>query len=194
MSGQTEFTVVRRPLRWELAPAEALRLVRDDAHPVALFGSWAGGADVVAAEPARVRSAPGPPADAFNPPPPPAARGPARRRLRRTAPVRPRRRRRLRWRLDRVPGLQRGRRGTRPGRASAAARVVVRLVRQRAGAGPGHGGVVLRGAVDRRPGVRARAPLRGPGRPRDRAGAPGRLPVLAVPADPGVGRPPRRGC
>ena len=38
MSGQTEFTVVRRPLRWELAPAEALRLVRGDAHPVALFG------------------------------------------------------------------------------------------------------------------------------------------------------------
>ncbi len=34
--------MVRRPLRWELAPAEALRLVRDDAHPVALFGTWAG--------------------------------------------------------------------------------------------------------------------------------------------------------
>src|SRR5580692_5651069 len=71
MSGQTEFTVVRRPLRWELAPAEALRLVRGDAHPVALFGSWAGGADVVAAEPARVRSAPGPLADVFDAPLPP---------------------------------------------------------------------------------------------------------------------------
>jgi para-aminobenzoate synthetase / 4-amino-4-deoxychorismate lyase len=75
MSGQTEFTVVRRPLRWELAPAEALRLVRDDAHPVALFGSWAGGADVVAAEPARVRSAPGPLADVFDAPLPPGRDG-----------------------------------------------------------------------------------------------------------------------
>src|ERR1700722_9151067 len=73
MSGQTEFTVVRRPLRWELAPAEALRLVRGDAHPVALFGRWAGGADVVAAEPARRRSAPGPLADGFDPPPPPCS-------------------------------------------------------------------------------------------------------------------------
>ena len=34
-----------------------LRLVRDDAHPVALFGAWAGG-DVVAAEPVLVRSTP----------------------------------------------------------------------------------------------------------------------------------------
>src|ERR1700722_8122072 len=80
MSGQTEFTVVRRPLRWELAPAEALRLVRDDAHPVALFGSWAGGggaggAAVVAAEPARVRSAPGPLADVFDAPLPPGRDG-----------------------------------------------------------------------------------------------------------------------
>src|SRR5580692_1549885 len=73
MSGQTEFTVVRRPLRWELAPAEALRLVRGDAHPVALFGRWAGGADVVAAEPARVRSAPGPLADVFDAPLPPGS-------------------------------------------------------------------------------------------------------------------------
>jgi para-aminobenzoate synthetase / 4-amino-4-deoxychorismate lyase len=75
MSGQTEFTVVRRPLPWDLAPAEALRLVRDDAHPVALFGSWAGGADVVAAEPARVRSGPGPLADVFDAPFPPVGDG-----------------------------------------------------------------------------------------------------------------------
>ena len=60
--------MIRRPLRWELAPAEALRLVRDDAHPVALLGTWAGGADVVAADPAVVRSAPGPLADVFDPP------------------------------------------------------------------------------------------------------------------------------
>ena len=57
--------MIRRPLRWELAPAEALRLVRDDPHPVALLGTWAGGADVVAAAPAAVRSAPGPLADVF---------------------------------------------------------------------------------------------------------------------------------
>ena len=61
--------MVRRPLRWELTPAEALRLVRDDAHPVALFGAWAGGGvDIVAAEPAAVRGAAGPLADVFDPP------------------------------------------------------------------------------------------------------------------------------
>jgi para-aminobenzoate synthetase/4-amino-4-deoxychorismate lyase len=68
MSGRREFSVIRRPLRWEFAPAEALRLVRDDPHPVALLGTWAGGADVVAAAPAVVRSAPGPLADVFGPP------------------------------------------------------------------------------------------------------------------------------
>ena len=51
--------MVRRPLGWRLTPVEVLRLVRTDAHPVALFGTWAGGRDVVAAEPALVRSAPG---------------------------------------------------------------------------------------------------------------------------------------
>src|SRR6202035_570798 len=40
--------------------ADVLRLVRNDAHPVALCGAWAGGADVIAAEPVAVRSAPGP--------------------------------------------------------------------------------------------------------------------------------------
>ena len=51
--------MVRRPLGWELTPTEVLRLVRTDAHPAALFGAWAGGRDVVAAEPTMVRSAPG---------------------------------------------------------------------------------------------------------------------------------------
>jgi para-aminobenzoate synthetase/4-amino-4-deoxychorismate lyase len=46
-------------LGWDLAPADVLRLVRNDAHPVALCGAWAGGADVIAAEPVAVRSAPG---------------------------------------------------------------------------------------------------------------------------------------
>jgi len=99
MSGRTDFTVIRRPLRWQLAPAEALRLVRDDAHPVALLGTWAGpvavagpaagavggpvaggaaspgGADVIAAEPVVVRSAPGPLADVFGPPLPAVKEG-----------------------------------------------------------------------------------------------------------------------
>src|ERR1700729_4319415 len=68
MSGRREFSVVRRPPRWQFAPAEALRLVRNDAHPVALLGAWAGGADVIAAGPTVIRSAPGPLADVFGPP------------------------------------------------------------------------------------------------------------------------------
>jgi para-aminobenzoate synthetase / 4-amino-4-deoxychorismate lyase len=52
--------VARRPLGWCLTPADVLRLVRNDAHPVALCGAWVGGADVIAAEPVAVRSAPGP--------------------------------------------------------------------------------------------------------------------------------------
>ena len=59
MSGAGPF-VARRPLGWDLAPADVLRRVRNDAHPVALCGAWAGGADVIAAEPVAVRSAPGP--------------------------------------------------------------------------------------------------------------------------------------
>jgi para-aminobenzoate synthetase / 4-amino-4-deoxychorismate lyase len=50
--------VVRRPLGWDLAPVDALRLVRSDAHPVALFGAWADGADVIGSEPVLVRSPP----------------------------------------------------------------------------------------------------------------------------------------
>jgi para-aminobenzoate synthetase/4-amino-4-deoxychorismate lyase len=56
----------RRVLGWEFAPADVLRLVRADAHPVALFGAWAGGYDVVCAEPIRVRSGPGPLADVLD--------------------------------------------------------------------------------------------------------------------------------
>jgi para-aminobenzoate synthetase / 4-amino-4-deoxychorismate lyase len=51
--------VVRRPLGWDLTPADVLRLVRNDAHPVALCGGWVGGTDVIAAEPVAVRMAPG---------------------------------------------------------------------------------------------------------------------------------------
>jgi para-aminobenzoate synthetase/4-amino-4-deoxychorismate lyase len=46
-------------LGWDLTPADVLRLVRNDAHPVALCGAWVGGADVIAAEPVAVRMAPG---------------------------------------------------------------------------------------------------------------------------------------
>src|SRR5487761_1120540 len=49
------FRLVRRPLHWDLAPARALRLVRADPHPVALFGAWADGSDIVASRPLRVR-------------------------------------------------------------------------------------------------------------------------------------------
>jgi para-aminobenzoate synthetase / 4-amino-4-deoxychorismate lyase len=74
MSDRTGFAV-RRPLGWELTPAEVLRLVRTDAHPVALFGAWAGGRDVVAAEPTLVRSAPGPMDEVFDGPLSPAVDG-----------------------------------------------------------------------------------------------------------------------
>jgi para-aminobenzoate synthetase component I len=50
--------VVRRPLGWDLAPVEVLRLVRSDAHPVALMGAWVEGADVISSEPAVVRGPP----------------------------------------------------------------------------------------------------------------------------------------
>jgi para-aminobenzoate synthetase/4-amino-4-deoxychorismate lyase len=75
VSGRAEFAVVRRPLGWRLTPAEVLRLVRADAHPVALLGTWAGGRDVVAAEPALTRSAPGALDDVLDAPLPPSAGG-----------------------------------------------------------------------------------------------------------------------
>jgi para-aminobenzoate synthetase/4-amino-4-deoxychorismate lyase len=49
--------LVRRPLERDLTPVQALRLVRADALPVALFGSWAGGCDVVGSEPLHTRTA-----------------------------------------------------------------------------------------------------------------------------------------
>ena len=68
MSAKDGFCLVRRPLGWQLAPADVLRLVREDAHPVALSGTWAGGSDLVAAEPVLVRSAPGPLHDVLDAP------------------------------------------------------------------------------------------------------------------------------
>jgi para-aminobenzoate synthetase/4-amino-4-deoxychorismate lyase len=57
---------VRRPLGWALTTADVLRLVRSDAHPVALCGAWAGGGDLVAAAPVAVRTAPGPLTDVLD--------------------------------------------------------------------------------------------------------------------------------
>jgi para-aminobenzoate synthetase/4-amino-4-deoxychorismate lyase len=66
MPGVTEPRLVRRPLSWQLSREAVLRLVRSDSHPVALFGDWAGGADIVAAEPVTVRSAPWSPDQVFD--------------------------------------------------------------------------------------------------------------------------------
>jgi para-aminobenzoate synthetase/4-amino-4-deoxychorismate lyase len=57
---------VCHPLDWEITSADALTLVRDDAHPAALLGGWAGGSDVVCSEPVAVRSSPGMPWDVLD--------------------------------------------------------------------------------------------------------------------------------
>jgi aminodeoxychorismate synthase component I len=46
------------PLDWDLSVADVLRLLRADAHPAALIGTWAGGSDIVVAEPRDVRCDP----------------------------------------------------------------------------------------------------------------------------------------
>jgi para-aminobenzoate synthetase / 4-amino-4-deoxychorismate lyase len=58
-----DIRLVRRPLNWDLTPAQALRLVRADPHPVALFGAWAGGCDIVGSRPRLVRSSASGPLD-----------------------------------------------------------------------------------------------------------------------------------
>jgi aminodeoxychorismate synthase component I len=55
---QQEHRLVRRALSWDLEPGEVLRLVRDDPHPVALVGAWAGGGALIAAGPRVTRSPP----------------------------------------------------------------------------------------------------------------------------------------
>ncbi len=60
--------VVCRALDWELGAADVLRLVRADPHPVALMGAWAGGSDIVASDPVRVRCAPDPVGDVLDAP------------------------------------------------------------------------------------------------------------------------------
>ena len=55
---QPAYRLLRRALNWDLRPLDVLRLVRDDPHPVALLGAWAGGGAVIGSEPALVRSPP----------------------------------------------------------------------------------------------------------------------------------------
>ena len=45
-------------LDWDLSAADVLRLVRDDPHPVALLGAWAGGSDIIASSPAATAADP----------------------------------------------------------------------------------------------------------------------------------------
>jgi para-aminobenzoate synthetase / 4-amino-4-deoxychorismate lyase len=58
VASMSAFRLMRRALDWELSPEDALSLLRSDAHPVALLGAWAGGADIIASEPLRVRCPP----------------------------------------------------------------------------------------------------------------------------------------
>ncbi len=71
------WSLIREPLDWDFYPADVLRLVRADAHPAALFGAWAGGSDVICAEPTATRRGPDQPWDALDERwPPPAIAGP----------------------------------------------------------------------------------------------------------------------
>jgi para-aminobenzoate synthetase / 4-amino-4-deoxychorismate lyase len=62
--------LVRRALDWGLSPADVLRRVRADPHPVALLGAWAGGSDIVASDPVRTCCAPEPCIDVLDEPMP----------------------------------------------------------------------------------------------------------------------------
>jgi para-aminobenzoate synthetase / 4-amino-4-deoxychorismate lyase len=54
MRAQVSSRVVCRRLDWELGTADVLRLLRADSHPAALLGAWAGGSDIITADPVRV--------------------------------------------------------------------------------------------------------------------------------------------
>jgi len=54
MHARVSSRVVCRQLDWDLSAAEVLRLLRADPHPAALLGAWAGGSDIVTADPVRV--------------------------------------------------------------------------------------------------------------------------------------------
>jgi para-aminobenzoate synthetase / 4-amino-4-deoxychorismate lyase len=69
----SRWSLLREPLDWNFSPADVLRLVRADAHPAALFGTWAGGSDVVCAEPTAIRCDPQQAWDALDESWPPSA-------------------------------------------------------------------------------------------------------------------------
>ena len=71
-----DIRLVRRPLHWDLTPVQVLRLVRADPHPVALFGAWAGGCDIVGSRPRLVRSSASGPLDDVLDEAPPATAAP----------------------------------------------------------------------------------------------------------------------
>ena len=58
MQAHPAYRLLRRALSCDLGPLDVLRLVRDDRHPVALLGAWAGGGAVIGSEPVLVRSPP----------------------------------------------------------------------------------------------------------------------------------------
>src|SRR5205814_4076888 len=72
---ESPLPTLSRPLDWNLSGVDALRLLRGDAHPVALLGAWAGGSDIIAANPVRVTC--DPVAFTAEEPPSPAAASPA---------------------------------------------------------------------------------------------------------------------
>ncbi|HEX5288404.1 MAG TPA: chorismate-binding protein, partial [Streptosporangiaceae bacterium] len=65
MGPASPFRLVCQPLDWRMPAVDALRLLRGDAHPVALTGAWAGGSDVVCSEPAVICREPELPWDAL---------------------------------------------------------------------------------------------------------------------------------
>ena len=75
MRSRTGPCLVRRPLGWDLAAVEVLRLLRPDAHPVALIGSWADGCDLIGSEPLLVRDPPQSLGEVFDVPCSPGAEG-----------------------------------------------------------------------------------------------------------------------
>jgi para-aminobenzoate synthetase / 4-amino-4-deoxychorismate lyase len=58
VQAQPAYRLLHRALSCDLGPLDVLRLVRDDRHPVALLGAWAGGGAVIGSEPVLVRSPP----------------------------------------------------------------------------------------------------------------------------------------
>ncbi|MGB6458316.1 MAG: hypothetical protein WBH47_27910, partial [Streptosporangiaceae bacterium] len=68
MPAQPRWSLAREPLDWDFTAADVLRLLRADAHPAALLGAWAGGSDVVCAEPTATRCDPEQPWEALDEP------------------------------------------------------------------------------------------------------------------------------